>query len=81
MKTYQQFSVPLGNYIVYVDTTGVVRLVRNDQEESTVVLYDVNNDYREILDPAFEVERGKFEDWIWISFTEDDKVISTVYLK
>lgn len=81
MKTYQQFSVVLDKYVVYVDTTGVVRLVANNREENAVVLYDVNNDYREILDPAFEVERGEFEDWTWISFTEDEKVITTVYLK
>ena len=81
MKTYQQFSVVLDKYVVYVDTTGVVRLNRNDEKEVTVVLYDVNNGYREILDPSYEIEIGTFEEWTWVSFTKDDKVIGTVYLK
>lgn len=81
MKTYQQFSVVLDEYVVYVDTTGVVRLNRNDEKEVTVVLYDVNNGYREILDPSYEIEIGAFEEWTWVSFTKDDKVIGTVYLK
>ena len=80
--TFNKFKFVHHDHIISVDTTGAVRLLKNNATEDTVAFYDVVQDYEELLEPHVRVEREEADDWIYIGFwdTVYDRSLGSVYL-